>query len=258
VIQKLERLNIRKLVAFISIFVVCIITFLPAVRADTVIIQPSSQDAEISEYGADYNFGGEDKLGVQSFLTNMRVLVRFDLSIPPGSTVSSATLKLYFLDSGSTSPGIYAIGRTYMAYRVTHSWTEGTGGFSSDGVTWNTYDGTNAWTTAGGDYTTTGGASATVPSSFGVWMNWTVTDVVKAWVEDGEPNYGLLIKDQTEYETPALWSRYYSKEFSDDQLHPILEVTYTPPSGIPELSLPLVMVVSTAVIVLFLYRRKIK
>lgn len=137
--------------------------------------------------------------------------------------MSSATLKLYYaqhLGGQEQSPA----DRIYWAYQVTHSWTE-------LGVTWDTYDGTNLWANPGGDYTTTGGASLTMPSSLPLWVQWDVTDIVTAWVEGGQPNYGFLIRDadetQNEQEyTPGFRSREYTNQ-ADKK--PILETTYTVP-----------------------------
>lgn len=240
---------IRKLVVFISIFILSSIAFLPnSVAAATTIIQPSSYDTTLNALSPDNNHGGLDYVVVRGHLDPYRVLEQFDLSvIPAGSVVSSATLKLYDYMWLSYNP----VGRTYWAYRVTQSWTEG-------GATWNKYDGVNSWATPGGDYTATGGASATVPS-IPDWMSWTVTDIVKAWIEDGEPNYGFLIKDSSESGSLAYYSYFYSREEGDPNtaLRPILEITYRLPISAPELSLPLVVVVSTAAIIFFLYKRRL-
>jgi len=245
---------VRKLAIFIAVFIVCSLAFLPfSARADWQSF-PSSQDSMISALNPDWNTGdaGVLRVGVTSD-DRLRTLVQFDLSSISGSTVSSAILKLYYFLSGETPAG-----RWLIAYRVTHSWTE-----TGPGVTWNKYDGTNPWATAGGDYTTTGYVIAVVPSSAGVWMTWDVTDIVKAWVEDGQPNYGFLIKDSTETGPPYGLCWFRSRDWFEAALRPKLEVTYTPPPppppppGVPELSPPLVAVVSTAAIILFLYKRKL-
>lgn len=189
-----------------------------SVSAATATIQPSSQDTFISSMWPGINYGGAGELIVYatSSTWNYRVLVQFDLSsIPPGSTVTSATLKLYYYRWATNNPA----GRTFWAYRVTQSWTE-------MGVTWSRYDGTNSWATSGGDYTMDGGASATVPSSYG-WMTWTVTDIVKAYVEDSEPNCDFLIKEEAEGAVSASYMAYfYSRESEETELRPSLEINY--------------------------------
>jgi len=212
---------IRKIVLFLLIFIVCSFASIPlSVSVYTTTIQPSSQDTLMDSYRHDSNFGDSTTLRIDSRAVEIyRSLVQFDLSsIPPGSIISSATLKLYYYSYAVNDP----VGRTYWAYRVTQSWTE-------MGATWDTYDGANPWVTAGGDFTTVHGAYAIVPSSYG-WMTWTVTDIVKAWVEDGEPNYGFLIKDEAETSDTSYQAIFRSRESGETELRPILEVTYLPPT----------------------------
>jgi len=196
-----------------------------SVSAISSTIQPSSQDTLINGQFPGLNYGGGAELIVRaaSATESYRVLVQFDLSsIPSGSTVTSATLKLYYYRWTTNDPA----GRTFWAYRLTQSWTE-------MGACWSRYDGTNLWLNPGGDYTLEGGTSATVPSGFG-WMSWAVTDIVKTWVEDSEPNCGFLIKDATEDAAGQAWymAYYHSLESEETELQPILEVNYTPSSTI--------------------------
>lgn len=216
----IERAKILSVVTLLALFSYVIVS----VSGISSTIQPSSQDTFISSMFTGLNYGGAGELIVYatSSTWNYRVLVQFDLSsIPPGSTVTSATLKLNYYRWDPNDPA----GRTLWANRLTQSWTE-------MGVTWSRYDGTNLWSNPGGDYDLGDSASATVPSSFG-WMTWTVTDIVKAWIEDSEPNYGFLIKEEAEGAVSASYMAYfYSREYEETELQPILEIDYTPPSTI--------------------------
>jgi hypothetical protein len=188
-----------------------------AVSAETEIIRPSLKDTYVDQINPTTNHGNVPSSQVNQNLTQLqRSLLQFDLSaIPPEAQITSATLKLYVEYTS-------ADGRTYCVYRVTQSWTE-------NGATWQTYDGTNNWASPGGDYTLEGGACLTVPSQNN-WMNWTVTDIVKAWIEDSEPNYGFLIKDNAEgvYQVNYM-SQLSSREKAPQTLRPILEVNYIIP-----------------------------
>ncbi|MEM3501760.1 MAG: DNRLRE domain-containing protein [Candidatus Bathyarchaeia archaeon] len=147
----------------------------------------------------------------------MRTLVKFDLSgIPSGSTVNKAYLLLYYYGRMNDP-----VGRTLNAYRVTKNWVE-------TEATWNIYKTGSSWDTAGGDYTTVGGASSIVPTNYGQWMTWDVTFIVKAWIEDGRPNYGFIIKYQTEGQ-PFNAAIFISKEW-DPEYHPILKVDWSTPT----------------------------
>jgi hypothetical protein len=148
-----------------------------------------------------------------------RGLIQFDLSsIPQGSKVSSATLRLYY-GSNSDNPA----GRTYIVNKLTQLWTE-------EGVTWEKYDGTNEWTEPGGDYTSSGANPARVPSNTGTWITWDVTHIARDWIEEGQENYGLLIKDANEdviVSPPFYISYFHSREHPQTEFHPELIISYT-------------------------------
>ena len=187
------------------------------VFAEIATIQPSSQDVTI------YSETNYNHLTYMSVIGRsagaMRCLVQFDLSmIPRGSTIHSANLSLYYLAWDQNDPA----GRIYWAYRVNQSWLE-------TSATWNTYDGTHLWTTPGSDYTTAGGASAVVPSSTNMWMTWNVTDIVKAWIEERQPNDGFVVRDGNETGSTIIQSFFSTHEASSNQ--PLLEVGYTPYVG---------------------------
>lgn len=81
-----------------------------------------------------------------------RGLVTFDLSsIPGGSTITTATLKLY--DDGAN---LSTNTRTMRVYRLLRNWTTS--------ATWNKYDGTNNWGTAGASNTATDRESSDIGS----------------------------------------------------------------------------------------------
>jgi len=189
----------------------------------------ATQDSYIDAGAPDSNYGSEDALYVESYdAQQRRTLLQFDLStIPPGAEVASATLKLYYATNSHGFTGESPGGRIYWAYRVTQPWTE-------SGITWNKYDGTTSWTTAGGDYTETGGASLTMPGSMPRWVEWDVTNIVEAWIEDSQPNYGFIIKDGDETLTVDnwVWASFRSSEYiNQPDRNPILEIIYTEPNG---------------------------
>ena len=131
-----------------------------------------------------------------------RIMIKFDLSQFTGQSIESATLNLNrFMgcpQGGTTSTNFYAI---------TEDWDE---------VTWNShihaqYD-SYVWASYG--FNVNG------------WHNIEITQLVQAWIDEDFENYGLLIKAQT----GSKFSKFYSKEHSNSNLHPYLEVDYTPVS----------------------------
>lgn len=142
---------------------------------------------------------------------NRRGLVWFDLSpIPPGATISSATLYLYEAQTfGST--------RTIGIYRLTQGWIE-------NSVTWNRYDGTNLWGLAGSDYESTAVATANISWTGALkWDSWNVIAGVSDFVNDAYLNYGWLIKDTVEDTSEAYWF-FNSRE---DVNQPYLVINYS-------------------------------
>jgi hypothetical protein len=136
-----------------------------------------------------------------------RAFVRFDVSsIPAGSTVGHATLKLCF----ASDPGTEAVGRTHELRLVTSSWTE-------TGVTWNNQPTVSATVTA----------SITVPSG-AQCVSFTVTADVQAWV-DGAANYGWRLADQDEVTPDSYLTTYAARENGSPGQRPNLNVPYSAP-----------------------------
>lgn len=133
-----------------------------------------------------------------------RMLVRFDVSsIPPGTIVKSATLRMYVSKTSSATN----LQKTLRFYYVLQSWTEGTssGSGTADGVTWKTSDGATTWT-AGGNYASTviatGRDEATgatpLPGAFRQgWVAFDMQPMVQAWVNRDYPNNGLILLSET-------------------------------------------------------------
>lgn len=166
------------------------------------------------------NYGGSSALTVTSLYLdpserNSRAILKFNISsIPAGSIISSATLKLKAFSMWD------ATGRTYWAYRLTTTdWVE-------IECTWNNKATGTGWSTAGGDYTTDDGAWDIVPAE-GEWMDWTVTEQVQTAI-DGGIDAHFLIKDGTESAATTHYVSFCAETYGATA--PILEVTYTVPA----------------------------
>ncbi|MEA2096733.1 MAG: DNRLRE domain-containing protein [Candidatus Cloacimonadota bacterium] len=129
-----------------------------------------------------------------------RIMIKFDLEQLSGQTIESATINLNrFLgcpQGGTTSTNFYVI---------TESWDE---------ETWNphTHAQYDSYVWAFYGFNVNG------------WHNIDITQLVQTWIDNGLENYGLLIKAQA----GSKFSKFYSKEHSNSNLHPYLEVYYTP------------------------------
>jgi len=160
------------------------------------------QSGYVSYGDQDENYNDNDWLrcGVQSSTSiQYQALVQFGISaIPAGSTVNSATLKLY-----SYSNSCYSAETTILAKRITSSWD----------YTDVQYD--NKPTT-----TSTNQASTT-DEDYGTWFEWDVVDIVQAWV-NGTSNYGFyMIQDGLTTARGKCFKR-------TSTYVPVLEIDYDP------------------------------
>ena len=126
-------------------------------------------------------------------------LVEFDLSPYMGTIVESSYLELYVYYSWGTIP------TDSWVDRVAGSWNEST-------VTWNNspgYEG-SLWFYIG-------------TPTLGDWFRFEVTSIVETWIDSSFTNYGFYFADET---SSYAGYYFYSKEYSDSNYHPKLELNY--------------------------------
>jgi hypothetical protein len=225
---------ILKKVGLIIFFLTIILTLsvVSSVNAATATLTPPTQDTFLDTYNPNQNYGSSPTINVEGGSTlgvKQRALLKFDLSaIPSGTIITKATLRLYA--SGYWSP---IIDQTLTVYRVTEDWNEGD---DTDGATWNEafHDASDhpgsctPWTGtipsgSGGTWTTTGSVTQAAVSSG--WISWEVTDIVKAWIESGEDNFGFIVKLADESGT-NYWQQFASSTYYDIESRPVLEIDY--------------------------------
>lgn len=206
-----------------------IVSFEPA--ADTTIFQNAS--GELGNGAGIFLWCG--RTGSRGGSTVSRTLIRFDLSsIPAGSTINSAQLKLR-LEQASPTGGT----RTSTAHKLLLSWGEGpasasagTGTAPGTGdATWNFRAFPVApWTTPGGDFVAAPSASVAIstttlsPSFLGPGM---IADV-QSWVASPATNFGWIIRGVENVDGTA--RKFSSREISVPASRPVLVVDFTPPA----------------------------
>ncbi|MCC6848815.1 MAG: DNRLRE domain-containing protein [Deltaproteobacteria bacterium] len=180
-------------------------------RADTLVIQPSNQDAFVMKSFPNRVTGTRNtRLRVEASPANKirRALVQFPLgSIPPGATVSSAAIELYASVNAQSST------LTHALHRVTAPWQENT-------VKWNTLP----------PFAAAPSATALVGDGRG-FKTFDVTADVQSAINRCSDDHGWLIKDAAETAT-NLDLAYISQEEkhpADIGNRPRLTVTFTPP-----------------------------
>jgi hypothetical protein len=170
-------------------------------------------DTWINSYDPNLNFNGETKLSVYGY-EDIKTLVRFDLSsIPPGTTITSATLSLYNYAHANS-----ANGGTLSVYPVTKTWVESE-------ATWNRRSTSSTWTAAGmqsgTDYATSPSTSITIDTATGVWRSFDVTAIVRGWLNGTIPNNGFVVRSPTNGVKPLFYSSGYT---TDPSVRPKLTI----------------------------------
>ena len=216
------------------------------VLADTLTLTPSA-DTTLFQNFPDNNLGGVTMLAAgttaHGFLT--RALIKFDVAgqIPPGSTVTSARLRV----TVSRAP-LGAQPSTFSLRRVLRDWGEGDksvgtlGDVATEGEanwTYRFYD-VASWQTPGGapgvDFSNTSSSSA--PSATGGTMlfNTSVQMVadVQSWLQNPGQNFGWLVISGSE-QLLSTARRLASRE--DPNSAPALEIQYAPPFRIDNVAL---------------------
>lgn len=175
----------------------------------TIVLQPSAKDAALESGYPATNTGSNKNLWIGRYFIGFpgnsvyRALVQFDVSsIPAGSTVTNAILKLYI--GSVTNPSIAANITTYL---VTGTWDENT-------VTWNTAPAV--------DTSVFGTISAVTGTG---WYEWNITNIVNGWVNGIYANNGIMLRtpETKDFETKNFYSR---EESTNAALRPMLVVTY--------------------------------
>lgn len=208
-----------------------------AATADTIAINPSADGTLISStdgtqyaIGAAYNiFCG--RVGTNGEGTLRRALLRFDLSsIPPGSTITAVTLKLYMTQTTSGA-------QNCTLHRMLASWGEGNsfafgggGTIPSPGdATWtHRFWPSTQWTTPGGQFTSTASATKSI-NGVGFWTFASTPALVadvQAWVNESWTNFGWALRgNEVTLETAK---KFEARESTVAERRPLLTVTYTP------------------------------
>lgn len=148
---------------------------------------------------------------------DLSTLIKWDVtSIPAGSSIKSAQLKLNVVDVSSL---------TYEFYEMKRAWSESQ-------ATWNQYATGAAWQTAGGlgtsdrGNTPLGTITGSATGAHTVTLNSAGLALLQTWVNTPSTNRGLVVSDSANWDGCDL----SSSESATLALRPQLTVTYAPPT----------------------------
>jgi hypothetical protein len=176
------------------------------------------EDTYIYRYGPSANHSTESDLRIGN-KQGYAALLRFDLSaIPPGASVTRATLQLYASVWGGSN---LAIG----AHVITH-----TVGLAQ--TTWSDAQVGSPWAEAGCNSTVSDrrAAAESVVTTSGIrrWYSFDLTAAAQQWIAGALPNNGVLLRATT---AAASNFRFYSAESSNVSARPKLVLTYRVNAG---------------------------
>lgn len=178
---------------------------------------PTNTYASATSLGVDANDGSSatGNNPVQALLRFEGIFGEQSHQIPPGSTITSATLTLQVNNSGSG----------FAVHRMLADWTD-------TNATWNSFDqgiaadGVEAVATA----TATVGANSDAANVSTGPLNLNVTSAVQAWA-DGSPNQGLVLLP---WPLGVNGVDFYAREWSNASQRPTLSVSWVSPVVPPE------------------------
>jgi hypothetical protein len=162
-----------------------------------------------------------------------RGVVAFNLagSIPPGSTITSAALKLFLIKSHTSS-------QTITVHKLLADWGEGAsdsgGGQGAPAqpgdATWlyRFYPG-SPWNNQGGDFVAQPSASLSVGSTYTTytWQSAALAADVQSWINNPASNFGWLLKGNEAVLQTA--KKFASREYALFSPPPLLTIQFTPP-----------------------------
>lgn len=208
------------------------VTVVVVASRDTTLYQ--TDDGSLCNGAGIYLFAG--RTGQLDSLSRRRTLLYFNLGgrVPPGSTIESATLKLYMSRTPSSSELV-------AVHRVDADWGEGAsdapdeegGGAActAGDASWlHTFFNTDLWSTPGGDFAATASALLGVVGigSYSWPSTPAMIDDVQSWVNNPDLNFGWILVG---FEGAALTAkRFESRENAIAANRPILTVKFTPPN----------------------------
>ena len=185
-----------------------------------------TRDTYISEENPNNNYGNSGTLLVDgddppSSGQDKSVLLKWNVSsIPPGSTIISASITIHVTDP-TDDP--------YKIYELKRDWVE-------NEATWNDYSSGNSWQSPGAngandrDSTVLGTVVSTSIGYYTINLNTDGIAMIQSWTDNAPTNHGVIIADASENNGLD----FDSSEASTAIKRPRLTIEYDPPGCPPE------------------------
>lgn len=194
---------------------------------DNTLYQPASGGTTNSNGQGEHLFAGRTDDG-----SLRRSVIAFNLTsfIPPGSTVTGATLTLNMSRTRDRSEDV-------IIHRLLSNWGEGPSNATQEegrgaqaaagDATWyHRFYPTSFWAVAGGDYRATASATTTVSDREGLftWSSTGLVADVQLWLNNPGTNFGWILRGGEG--TTKTAKRFDSREVATAGLRPVLQVNF--------------------------------
>jgi|GEM_PF-2403583 len=196
----------------------------------TVVLDPTivvSEDASHDTWIENTATHGTDHrliVGTQLGYPKKRTLVKFPVDlIPSNATILDATMKLYYHGIGGSQSNF--IDRDIRVHAVFKSWDQAT---ATRDFPWSTSYGSFGELELGADFESAYLDEVEYTTQRPLWKEFDVKSAVERWTSNQLVNNGLVLWATNEA-TGGTDLRMRSKEYSDSQYHPRLEITYIKP-----------------------------
>jgi hypothetical protein len=234
----MRRATKAKALISATAFLLVFLAIMPMVHADEVTLTPTA-DSFVDSTTYDANFGWDDVMmcssgGVSPALPySQRTYLKFDVTGIVG-TISKAVLRLYCDYAGPIGEDTLDVD----VCKVTDdTWAE-------DTITWN-------------NQPVVGGLIITTPvGGAGSSNSWDITSYVKEEHETGNKIVSVVVKlpnDDPPWIVFQHFRRFLSRESMTNK--PVLEITYSTPTGVPEFGANVAIITSIAAAAVFALRR---
>jgi len=175
-------------------------------------------DSYIIGNQATTNFGASRELELDGN-PDKAALIRWELSgIPAGSTILSASIRLYVVDNSTDTFEIYALNRAFSEGQVNYQ-------RAAVGQNWSGLGATGA---ADRGSTVLGVVTAPSTGYNTIDLNAAGVAVLQSWLNNPASNFGFIFQDYADASTNGL--DFASSEATNTSTRPRLTITYSPPA----------------------------
>ncbi|MBS3789638.1 MAG: DNRLRE domain-containing protein, partial [Candidatus Thermoplasmatota archaeon] len=169
------------------------------------------------------NFGAESTmyLGGYTSDTELRGLLEFNLPQDEG-VLKRASVSLYCSYIKHVGEGV-----NVSLSPITNQWLENDLAYEEGAANWENRTTGTPWDTPGGDFDTSYKSYRNI-SQNGIWYDWDITEIVRAWYDGDIDNNGLMITGDYRGPSDYNYVGFRTTDYSSEEYWPKISVTFGP------------------------------